>query len=628
MKFINEEGRVFFMIKIVPDTSVIIDQQLCSLIMDQYPEANILIPEAVLSEIENHANKRKDIGYKALEELQNLKKLVDEEIVSLEFVGRRPQLDEISIAGGGEIDAMIRDVAREHNAVLITSDKLQYEIALIQGIETFYYKKEEIEYKSKTELEGYFSDDISSIHLRENTTPIAKKGRPGHVELVELDYLPLRYRDLDRIAKEIIEQSYVRRDAFLEIDKKGAKVIQFSNLRVTIAKPPFSDGYEITAIKPVKKLDLIDYDISDKLLKRLNDDAHGILVAGSPGAGKSTFAQALAEYYYYDLEKIVKTMESPRDLNLDDNITQYSPLDGSMENTADILLLVRPDITLFDEVRKTRDFEIYSDMRLAGVGMIGIVHATRAIDAVQRFLSRLELGVIPSVIDTTIYIEDGEVKSVYTIELTVKVPTGMLEADLARPVIEIKDFDTEELLYEIYTYGEQTVVMDVNKTEVANDENPSSVSRIVEKVITEEVLKIAPKAIVEVSLLSENRALLEVDPDNTGTVIGKNGKNISQIEEKAGISIEVEELELQEIDNKKIINASIMGKNVVLCFKEDDIGSSYDIIVDDEYLFTATVGKKAVIKVKKDVELGEKMVQTLQRGNPIFARARDDSLYY
>ena len=135
------------------------------------------------------------------------------------------------------------------------------------------------------------------------------------------------------------------------------KVIQFGNLRVTVAKRPFADGFEITAIKPVNRLDLIDYDVSEKLLKRLSDEAKGILVAGSPGAGKSTFAQALAEYYHYDLEKIVKTMENPRDLNLDDNITQYAPLEGSMEDTADILLLVRPDFTLFDEVRKTRDFE-------------------------------------------------------------------------------------------------------------------------------------------------------------------------------------------------------------------------------------------------------------------------------
>ena len=194
---------------------------------------------------------------------------------------------------------MIRDIARKYHAILLTSDKLQKEVAEAQGVETYFYKKEPEHVPTKiTELEKYFSDDISSVHLKENTTPIAKKGTPGHVELVELDYVPLRYRDMNRISKEIIEQSKTRHDSFIEIDKKGATVVQFGDLRITIARPPFSDGLEITAIKPVNQLDLEDYNITDKLLERLSNDAKGILVAGSPGAGKSTFAQALAEYYY------------------------------------------------------------------------------------------------------------------------------------------------------------------------------------------------------------------------------------------------------------------------------------------------------------------------------------------
>ncbi|WP_308574380.1 PINc/VapC family ATPase [uncultured Methanosphaera sp.] len=625
------------MLKLVPDTSIIIDQQVSKLIEDEFRKTNneiqVLIPEAVPSEIENHANKRKEIGYKGIDELKELRRLSEDGIITLEFVGRRPNLEEISIAGGGEIDAMIRDIARKYHATLLTSDKLQKEIAEAQGVTAYYYKKdvEPIAY-NKTELEKYFTENISSVHLRENTTPMAKRGVPGHVELVELDYKALRYNDLDRIAKEILEQTKHRHDSFIEIDKKGVTVVQFNDLRITIAKPPFADGYEITAIKPVNKLDLDDYDISDKLLQRLENDAKGILIAGSPGAGKSTFAQALAEYYHYDMEKIVKTMESPRDLNLDANITQYAPLEGNMENTADILLLVRPDFTIFDEVRKTRDFEIYSDMRLAGVGMIGVVHATRAIDAVQRLLGRLELGIIPSVIDTTIYIEDGEVKHVYALEMTVKVPTGMLEADLSRPVIEIKDLETDELLYEIYTYGEQTIVMDIQKNYASlqdeeNEREKTPVEKIVERTIRKEVLKVAPKAIMEVSLISDKRALLEIDPDHAGVIIGKNGKTIDKIEEKAGISIEVEELEIKNIDSKMPINVSVSGNYLSLNFNKEDIGSSYDIIVEDEYLFTATVGKKANIRLKKDIEMAEIVIRAMKKDEPVYARLRNEDAY-
>lgn len=619
------------MTKIVPDTSIVIDQQVSRIVQEEYEGAEVLIPEAVPSEIENHANKGKEIGYQGLDELKKLRQLSEEGIITLSYVGRRPKLDEISIASGGEIDAMIRDIARKYHAILLTSDKLQKEVAEAQGVETYFYKKEpEYVPTEITELEKYFSDDISSVHLKENTTPIAKKGTPGHVELVELDYVPLRYRDMNRISKEIIEQSKIRHDSFIEIDKKGATVVQFGDLRITIARPPFSDGLEITAIKPVNQLDLDDYNITDKLLERLSNDAKGILVAGSPGAGKSTFAQALAEYYYYDMEQIVKTMESPRDMNLDDNITQYAPLEGDMENTADILLLVRPDFTIFDEVRKTRDFEIYSDMRLAGVGMIGVVHATRAIDAVQRFIGRLELGVIPSVIDTVVYIEDGQVETVYSIELTVKVPTGMIEADLSRPVIEIKDFETEELFYEIYTYGEQTIVMDINKAyndKDVEEEEKSPVSKIVERAIRKEVNRVAPNAIMEVSLISDKRALLEVDPDHTGAVIGKNGRTIAQIEERAGISIDVEELELKDIDSKIPINVNVSGNYLSLNFKKEDIGDSFDIIVEDEYLFTATVGKKANIRLKKDIEMAEIIINAMKKDEPIYARLRNEDLY-
>ena len=56
------------------------------------------------------------------------------------------------------------------------------------------------------------------------------------------------------------------------------------------------------------------------------------------------------------------------------------------EKAVDILLLVRPDYTIFDEVRRAQDFEVFADMRLAGVGMVGVVHASSPLDAIQRFM--------------------------------------------------------------------------------------------------------------------------------------------------------------------------------------------------------------------------------------------------
>ena len=102
-------------------------------------------------------------------------------------------------------------------------------------------------------------------------------------------------------------------------------------------------------------------------------------------------------------------------------------------------------------------------MRLAGVGMVGVVHSTRAIDAIQRLIGRVELGMIPMIVDTVIFIKNGEIKEVYSLRTSIKVPSGMRDEDLTRPVVEILDFETGEPRYEMYTFGEQVVVADLRE---------------------------------------------------------------------------------------------------------------------------------------------------------------------
>ena len=50
-----------------------------------------------------------------------------------------------------------------------------------------------------------------------------------------------------------------------------------------------------------------------------------LLISGAPGSGKSTLASGLANFYH-KTGKIVKTFESPRDLQVDSGVTQYSKL--------------------------------------------------------------------------------------------------------------------------------------------------------------------------------------------------------------------------------------------------------------------------------------------------------------
>lgn len=685
--------------RIVPDTSAIIEGNVEKIIKEKglnYPE--IIIPEAVIAELEHQANNQRPTGIRGLENVKKLQDLAEIGEISIRITGRRPTKFEKDNAKLGEIDGLIRDVAKDELALLLTSDKIQAKTAEAQGIPTIYYAQE---YKGAIDLKiaKFFDDDTMSVHLKENVVPMAKKGKPGHIELVKLADEKFTYKQLEAIAEEILEKERYDPKTYLEVDKQGAIVVQSRDLRISIARPPFSEALEITAVRPVAEVSLDQYHLSSQLIERLTNSARGILISGSPGAGKSTFAQAIAKFYDEELNKVVKTMESPRDLQVGDTITQYAPLEGDMENTADILLLVRPDFTIYDELRKNHDFKIFADMRLAGVGMIGVVHATRPIDAIQRIASRVDLGTIPSIVDTTIYIEDGEISAIYENKLTVKVPSGMEERDLARPVIEVRDFETGTLVNEIYTYGEQTIVMDIGMVEQSKkakmNKEKTPVQLIAEREILRTMKRTVPKAAIEVSMESDRRVNIYITEKYIPKIIGKGGKRITELENEIGISMNVEPLEkapdsfterlskrskkskkdkkdkhkkskksqLKEyndniddyiIDEGKKdyskdnyydlsededdfeegetsefyyevfeLYPEVRKDHIVLPIGKKYVGCAFDILLEDKYLFTATVGKRGYVKLHKNLDLTDEIIDGLDKGLRVVARVRD-----
>ncbi len=361
--------------KFACDTSVIFNGQILKLIEDyelgECPE--IYISNIVIAEIEYRTNIHKEIGFYGLNVLKKLRQLNDEKKIKLHVVGKRPSREEIKMAPGGELDALIRKVALENNTILITADRIQGDVGIFEGLEVLFAwekvspKKEE---SLSLKLLDFFDETTMSVHLKRNLPPYAKKGSPGDWHLKKIAEDPITTKVIEEIALEIIENVREDEHSFIEIEKEGAVVAQLREFRIVITRPPFSNDIEITAVHPLVSLTLSDYSIDDRLRKRLQK-AEGILVSGSPGAGKSTFSAALANYYL-EQDKVVKTLESVRDLQVRPEITQYTKLEGSLENSADILLLVRPDYTIFDEVRVFADFKIYADFRLSGVGMVGV----------------------------------------------------------------------------------------------------------------------------------------------------------------------------------------------------------------------------------------------------------------
>lgn len=456
--------------KIAADTSVLIGGRITELIADwkkeDAGEIEIIIPNVVVSELEHQANLGMEVGFDGLKELKQLKELEKrlEGKVKILFKGEQPTRDDIRRAKEGGIDELVRKIAEENNALLVTSDSVQAMVSEAKGLQVRYLEPR-IKSETQPQIFRFFDNQTMSIHLKENTAVYAKRGHVGEFHLEKIGETTTR-EQIEKYAKEIIEHTKSSPKGYFEIEQKGATVIQLGEYRIVITRPPFSDGIEITIVKPLVKTKLSDYNLSEKLLNRLESHAEGVFVAGPPGAGKSTFVQALAEFYK-SKGHIIKTMEQPRDLQVGDDITQYSPLEGSMEKTSDILLLVRPDYTMYDELRKTSDFKVFADMRLAGVGLVGVTHASKAIDAIQRLVGRVELGVIPHIVDTVLFIEKGKIRKVYELRMVVKIPYGMREADLARPVIEVRDFETGVPEYELYSYGEEVVVIPTKRPDRA-----------------------------------------------------------------------------------------------------------------------------------------------------------------
>ena len=589
------------------DTSIIIDGGITKMLESEnsiVSGSEIIIPLAVLDELQSQASTNKEHGFIGLAEIKKIREQCQKKNVDLRFVGERPSIDDIRLAKHGRIDAIIKDIAMQERAILITADYVQAQVSEAQGVQSIHIRSPTK--LTNLEFEKYFDENTMSVHLKEGVYPMAKRGKPGSFELQKVAGERSTAAELTTIIKEISEAARVSGQGTVEISRSGATVIQHGTFRIAITRPPFSDGIEITIVKPIVKLSLYHYHVSDKLMERLSGKAEGIIISGPPGSGKSTFASSLAEFYV-DKGKVVKTFESPRDLQVPEEVTQYGPLEGSFEKAVDILLLVRPDYTIFDEVRRAQDFGVFSDMRLAGVGMVGVVHASSPLDSIQRFIGKVELGMIPHILDTIVFIKEGNIQKVYEISLTVRVPTGMVESDLSRPLVEVRDFETHNIEYEIYTYGEENVVVPIVEIErTAKADN--GIKKLAEGKIKDAIRRFDPNA--EIKIISNNRAQVRVGKDVAPRIIGKGGSTVAELEKMLGIKIDIE-VKNPTIGEEIEFDIREVGSSITILVGEDVIGKTVDIYDEDEYICSSQIGKKARIKVDKRSENGRKMINAI-----------------
>jgi ATPase len=223
---------------------------------------------------------------------------------------------------------------------------------------------------------------------------------------------------------------------------------------------------------------------------------------------------------------------------------------------------------------------------------------------------------IPHIIDTIIFVKEGSIQKVYEVSLTVKVPMGMLEADLARPLVQVRDFETREIEYEIYTYGEENVVMPTSELK-RTTQSESTLKKLAESKIRDTIRRFDPYA--DINLVSDNEVQLRVNKDVIARIIGKGGSTVTELEKILGmkIDIEVKTPALGEEINFKINEAG--SAITILLDDEKAVGKMVDIYLKDEFIFSSQVGKKARIKIDKRSENGRRIINAILTGEKIRA---------
>ncbi len=401
-----------------------------------------------------------------------------------------------------------------------------------------YFISKTILTKKNFVLDKYFDSWVMSVHFVANQPITRKTGKPWWREMEQKETI-LTSKQCETLIQDLVTEVGASDDSFVEIDRRYSKVIQSGPYRIVIVLPPLSKRIEITAVRPVKSMNLEDYKLDDWLQTRLLEEANWVLITWAPWEWKSTFATA----YVNKLAQkniVIKTIESPRDLQVDEKITQYSFSHAPHNEIRDILLLSRPDVCIYDEVRNKEDFILFKDLRLTWIWLIWVMHATKAIDWIQRMIWTIELGLIPQIIDTVVYIKSWNIDQVYSLEQTVKTPLWMNSDDLARPVILVKDLISDEVRYEMYSYGESVVVMPTDMVWLTTT-SKNAISKYAKRWLQDYFEK-ELNCNVAVEVESSSRILVYVPDYVKPKFIGKGWTRIQQYEKELWVGIWVREM--------------------------------------------------------------------------------------
>ena len=171
---------------------------------------------------------------------------------------------------------------------------------------------------------------------------------------------------------------------------------------------------------------------------------------------------------------------------------------------------------------------------------------------------------------------------------------------------------------EIYSYGEETVVVPVSETAT----QMTGAKKLAADAIEKAMQKFTDQ--MKVEMPSEHKAIVYVPKQYIAGIIGKEGKNIMQMEEKLGIGLDIRELGAEDAaeaskpaGDEVHHELNIVSKYIEIHLGEKMKGQDIDIYVAKEYLATFNIGKKGIIRIKKSNPLGKAIMNAQKYGERI-----------
>jgi ATPase len=178
----------------------------------------------------------------------------------------------------------------------------------------------------------------------------------------------------------------------------------------------------------------------------------------------------------------------------------------------------------------------------------------------------------------------------------------------------ISDFETNKHVAEIYSYGEETVIVPVT------EQKATGAKRLAAEHIKRVFRQYADH--VDVDVVSDNKAIVSMPEKFIPAIIGTGGKNIQRLEEELGISLEV-----REHSGKERIRGSepstgrdipfqmaTKGKTLVFSVPVAFVGKDITLYAGNEHIGTFNVDKHGNVYIKKTSGLGKAVLDAHHGG--------------